>query len=66
MPFEPPFAAALNHLLQAEPWARERLIPFSGAAFELRVPLLPTLRLAVTGRGTLAACAAGRTPRRSS
>jgi ubiquinone biosynthesis protein UbiJ len=53
MPFEPPFAAALNHLLQAEPWARERLIPFSGAALELRVPLLPTLRLAVTGEGRL-------------
>ena len=53
MPFEPPVAAALNHLLQAEPWARERLIPFSGAALELRLPLLPALRLAVTGEGRL-------------
>ena len=53
MPFEPPVAAALNHLLEAEPWARERLAPFSGAALELRVPLLPALRLAVTGEGRL-------------
>ena len=53
MPFEPPVVAALNHLLQAEPWARERLIPFSGAALELRFPLLPALRLAVTAEGSL-------------
>ncbi len=53
MPFEPPVAAALNHLLEAEPWARERLAPFSGAALELRVPLLPALRLTVTGEGRL-------------
>lgn len=53
MPFEPPVAAALNHLLEAEPWARERLAPFSGAALELRFPLLPALRLAVTGEGRL-------------
>jgi ubiquinone biosynthesis accessory factor UbiJ len=53
MPFEPPVAAALNHLLQAEPWARERLTPFSGAALELRLPLLPALRLAITGEGRL-------------
>ena len=53
MPFEPPVAAALNHLLEAEPWARERLIPFSAVALELRLPLLPPLRLAVTGEGRL-------------
>ena len=53
MPFEPPVAAALNHLLEAEPWARERLAPFSGAALELRVPLVPALKLAVTGEGRL-------------
>jgi len=53
MPFEPPVAAALNHLLDVEPWARERLAPFSGSALELRFPLLPALRLAVTGEGRL-------------
>lgn len=53
MPFESPAAAALNHLLEAEPWARERLIPFSGAALELHAPLLPVLRLAITGEGRL-------------
>jgi ubiquinone biosynthesis protein UbiJ len=51
---ESPFAAALSHLLEAEPWARERLAPFASETLELRTPLLPALRFSVTGDGRLA------------
>jgi len=51
--FESPVAAALNHLLGAEPWARERLAPFAGETLELRFPLLPALRFAVASDGRL-------------
>jgi ubiquinone biosynthesis protein UbiJ len=54
MKFESPFAAALNHLLDSEPWARERLLPFASETLELRAPPLPALRLAVTAEGRLA------------
>lgn len=56
---ESPFAAALNHLLQAEPWARERLAPFAGEAFELRAPPFPVLRFAIAGDGSLGPAAEG-------
>lgn len=58
MKFESPFAAALNHLLESEPWARERLAPFAGEVLELRAPPLPALRLAVADDGRLAPAAA--------
>jgi ubiquinone biosynthesis protein UbiJ len=58
MTFESPFAAALNHLLESEPWARERLVPFAGEVLELRAPPLPALRLAVAAGGHLAPAAA--------
>src|SRR5271156_770270 len=54
MKFESPFAAALNHLLDAEPWARERLLPFASETLELRAQPLPALRFAVTADGRLA------------
>jgi ubiquinone biosynthesis accessory factor UbiJ len=54
MEFESPFAAALNHLLDSEPWARERLSPFASETLELRAPALPALRFAVTADGRLA------------
>lgn len=53
--FESPFAAALNHLLESEPWARERLRPFAGEGLELRAPPLPALRFTVASDGKLAA-----------
>lgn len=53
MPFEPPVAAALNHLLDAEPWARERLVAFADSIVELRCDPLPPLRLAITSEGRL-------------
>jgi ubiquinone biosynthesis accessory factor UbiJ len=48
---EKAFAAALNHLLAAEPWARERLEPFAGETVELRAPPFPAFRLAVQENG---------------
>jgi len=51
--FESPVAAALNHLLEAEPWARERLAPFAGETLELRLAPLPALKLAIASQGTL-------------
>lgn len=50
---ESPLVAALNHLLEAEPWARERLAPFAGRLLELRAPPLPALRIALRSDGLL-------------
>jgi len=58
MQFESPFAAALNRLLESEPWARERLAPFAGEVLQLRAPPLPTLRFAITEDGRLQRAAA--------
>ena len=45
--------AALNHLLDQQPWAAERLKPFAGQAVEFRCPPFPDLRLAITDAGLL-------------
>lgn len=50
-----PFSLALNRLLDAEPWARERLAPFAGETVELRSPPFPALRLTVLPGGRLEA-----------
>ena len=50
-----PFSFALNRLLRAEPWARERLAPFAGHTLELRGPPLPSLRFVILPGGTLEA-----------
>jgi ubiquinone biosynthesis protein UbiJ len=55
MAFESPFASALNHLLEAEPWARERLAPFAGESLEMRAPPLPRLRFTIAADGRLGA-----------
>ena len=44
-------AAALNHLLAAEPWARERLAPFAGETIELASPPFPAVRLVIAQGG---------------
>jgi ubiquinone biosynthesis accessory factor UbiJ len=44
------FCFFLNHLLDAEPWARERLAPFAGERVELRSPVF-RLHLAITEEG---------------
>jgi ubiquinone biosynthesis protein UbiJ len=53
MTLESPFAAALNRLLQSEPWARERLLPFATETLELRAPPLPALRFTIAADGCL-------------
>ncbi len=50
-----PFSLALNRLLEAEPWARERLAPFAGDTVELRNPPFPSLRLLILPGGTVEA-----------
>jgi ubiquinone biosynthesis protein UbiJ len=50
-----PFSFALNRLLEAEPWARERLAPFAGKTVELRAPPLPSLSFIILPGGTLEA-----------
>ena len=49
------FCFALNHLLDAEPWARERLAPFAGESLELRAPPLPAVRLTILPAGRVEA-----------
>src|SRR6266436_4392884 len=45
--------AALNHLLQQQPWATERLRAFAAQCLEFRCPPFPDLRLAITDKGLL-------------
>jgi ubiquinone biosynthesis accessory factor UbiJ len=54
-----PFASALNHLLEAEPWARERLAPFCGETIALAAAPLPELRLSILFDGRVAPAADG-------
>jgi ubiquinone biosynthesis protein UbiJ len=49
------FCFLLNHLLEAEAWARLRLAPFAGETVELRAPPLPTLRLRILPGGMVQA-----------
>jgi len=51
-------AAALNHLLAAEPWARERLAPFAGETIELASPPFPAVRLTIVPGGLVAPASA--------
>ena len=62
MAFESPFAGALNHLLEVEPWARERLAPFAAETLELRAPPFPALRFAIATDGRLAAAPGSAEP----
>ena len=57
-----PITAALNHLLAAEPWAREALSPFAGETIELRVPPFPALRFSVHEDGLLSEAAGDAPP----
>jgi ubiquinone biosynthesis protein UbiJ len=50
-----PFSLALNHLLEAEPQARERLAGFAGAVVELRAPPLPGLTFTILPGGRVEA-----------
>ena len=44
---------ALNHLLEAEAWARDKLKPYAGQCVEFRSPPLPALRLDILDSGLL-------------
>lgn len=59
---EAPFVAGLNHLLDVETWARERLAPFAGEVVELRPGPLPALRFAILEGGRVSAAPAEREP----
>ncbi|HEY6720319.1 MAG TPA: sterol-binding protein [Burkholderiales bacterium] len=45
--------AALNHLLQQQAWAAERLSAFAGQGVEFRCPPFPDLRLRITDNGLI-------------
>jgi len=45
---------ALNHLLNAEAWARDKLKPYAGQCVEFRAAPLPALRLDILDSGLLA------------
>jgi ubiquinone biosynthesis protein UbiJ len=47
------FCFLLNQLLERERWARERLVPFAGEAAELRLPVLPHLRVHIGAAGRI-------------
>ena len=44
---------ALNHLLNAKAWARDKLKPYAGQCVEFRSPPLPALRLEILDTGLL-------------
>jgi ubiquinone biosynthesis protein UbiJ len=52
-------ASALNHILQREAWARDKLAPFAGEVVELRVAPLPPVRLAIAEGGRALAAETG-------
>ena len=51
---EAPFIAVLNHLLEKERWARDRLAAFAGAVVELAAAPFPSLRLSIDATGLTA------------
>ena len=53
---------ALNHLLGAEAWARDKLKPYAGQCVEFRAPPLPALRLDILDSGLLANAAREAAP----
>jgi ubiquinone biosynthesis accessory factor UbiJ len=62
MLFDSPIAVALNHLLDAEPWARKRLALFPGDTVELRLPLFASLRFTIEPGGRVSAALPGSEP----
>lgn len=56
---ELPVLAFVNHLLDAEPWAREKLAPFAGKRVRVKLAPLPDLAFAVMPEGRLESAAAG-------
>src|SRR5256885_15450425 len=59
---ERPLVSILNHLLTAEPWAREQLVSFRGETVELRAPPFPALRFSIQEDGSLTRATSEATP----
>jgi ubiquinone biosynthesis protein UbiJ len=57
-----PGILALNHLLGAETWARDKLKPYAGQCVEFRAPPLPALRLDILDSGLLSNAAQDAAP----
>jgi ubiquinone biosynthesis accessory factor UbiJ len=57
--FETPGIAFVNHLLQREEWAREKLAPFAGKRVRVAMSPLPDLAFGVREGGILAAADTG-------
>jgi ubiquinone biosynthesis accessory factor UbiJ len=53
---------ALNHLLGAEAWARDKLKPYAGQCVEFRAPPLPPLRLDILDTGLMGNAAQDAVP----
>lgn len=53
---------ALNHLLGAEDWARDKLKPYAGQCVEFRASPLPALRLVILDSGLLGNAAQDAAP----
>lgn len=57
-----PLVLALNHVLDSETWARDRLAPFAGEIVELHPGPLPALRFAIAEGGRAAPAPADSAP----
>jgi ubiquinone biosynthesis protein UbiJ len=53
---------ALNHLLNAEAWARDKLKPYAGQCVEFRSPPLPALYLVILDSGLVSRAAQDAVP----
>ena len=62
MALEASLAAALNHLLKAETWARDALAPFAGETVEIRALPFPAVRIGIQNGGLVGRAAAGAAP----
>jgi ubiquinone biosynthesis protein UbiJ len=60
--FTHPGILALNHLLEAEAWARDKLKPYAGQCVEFRAPPLPALCLAILDSGLVTDAARDAAP----
>jgi ubiquinone biosynthesis accessory factor UbiJ len=57
-----PGILALNHLLEAEAWARDKLKPYAGQCVEFRNPPLPALCLGILDTGLVRGAAQDAAP----
>ena len=60
--FQHPGILALNHLLDAELWARDKLKPYAGQCVEFRAPPLPALCLDILDTGLVRGAAEDAVP----